>query len=157
MSSIGSLSFACTESIGSRRSRMALGLAIAVAILHIFLVWGYTGFWGDAGRWRHEVERFAHGETLYRDFVWSYPPMALWLLGWTERIFGDSVNVTFAAGAFLTLLISVIYWRYCSALLKPIATVAIVAPLGILLAIGFAQIGGDPLPSGMYTPAAPIG
>ena len=136
---------------------LALALTLAVAALHIALVWGQTTLLGDAGRWRDEVERFIHGETLYRDFVWPFPPLALWVLGWIQRILGDNTLIVFGACAILTLVITVSYWRYCVTLLTDRTTIAIVSVLGMVLAFGYAQIDSDPLPAGMYTPAAPIG
>jgi hypothetical protein len=139
------------------RPDLALALTLTIAAVHIVLVWGETTLLGDGGRWRDEVERFIRGETLYRDFVWPFPPLALWVLGWIQRIWGDNTLVIFGACAILTLLIAVLYWQYCSTLLTDRITIAIVSVVGMTLAFGYAQNESDPLPAGMYTPAAPIG
>src|SRR5262245_46418938 len=84
-----------------RWQRIGLMGTLAVTLMHAALVWGHTGLWGDAGRWKHEISRFIHGETLYRDFSWPYPPMALWVMGWIGRVFGDSVNVFFTVSTIV--------------------------------------------------------
>jgi hypothetical protein len=139
------------------RPDLALALTLAIAAVHIALVWGQTTFGKDAGRWRNEVERFVRGQIPYRDFAWPFPPMSLWVLGWIQKVLGDNTLITFGACAILTLLIAALYWKYCSQLLTDRITIVTVSLLGMVLAFSYAQIESDPLPAGMYTPAAPIG
>src|SRR5215472_11400720 len=127
------------------RPDLALALTLAIATVHIALVWGQTTLLGDGGRWRDEVERFVRGEVLYRDFVWPFPPMALWVLGWIQRSLGDNILVVFGACGALTLLIALLYWRYCSIVFTDHITIVIVSALGLVLAVGYAQIESAPL------------
>ena len=76
---------------------VALLVLLAMCLIHILATWGHTDFWGDAGRWRHEVERFAEAEVLYQDFSWPAPPAAMWILGTIARTFGSDVHVLWVA------------------------------------------------------------
>jgi hypothetical protein len=64
----------------SKSALVTLGLVLSLAVMHSVMVCGYTTvFWGDYGLWVHQVERFACGESLYKDFYFSAPPP--WDLG----------------------------------------------------------------------------
>ncbi len=57
----------------------------------------------------------------------------------------------------LTLLLAVAYFACCSKILNDDPMITWIPPLGVFLALTYGQIGGDPLPSGGYTPAALLG
>ena len=137
--------------------RMIGRLSIALVLLtliHTIAVWGYSGpFSGDTGRWLHEVDRLAQGEVLYRDFIWIFPPLPLWLLGAVGRVFGTTPAVIWVTTSFLCCLIVLAYARYV-ALLIPGRFYTLTVLAGVILA--FAAAKGR-LPLGTYTPAAPIG
>ncbi len=127
------------------------------SLAHVVATWGHIGvFWGDHGRWLHEVERFAQGEMPYRDYSWAFPPLALWLLGVIARIFGSGVNVIWTVTSVICVLIFLTYYRYVS-LLVPHPFVPGTLASGLLLSAAYANRGSAPLPAGMYTPAAPVG
>ena len=84
------------------------------ALIALLLLWGahVAGTWrestvwyGDYGRWLHEIDRFAHGEVLYRDFYWTFPPLGMWVFGSFARIFGAQLDVIRVATVLLSLLI----------------------------------------------------
>jgi len=140
--------------------RWRLGADMLAALLllavHVIAVWGYTGvFWGDIGRWSHEVERFAQGELPYRDFQWHYPPLGLWLEGGIARVIGTDRAQLSAITTGLTLIIALAAVRY-SRLVLGRADVWF-ASVALLLAFAFAQTNGAPLPLGLYSPAAIVG
>ncbi|MFN2399252.1 MAG: hypothetical protein ABR543_11515 [Gemmatimonadaceae bacterium] len=134
-----------------------LWLLIGIALLHTVMTWHHGSiYWGDQGRWLHEVERFAEGETLYRDYAWPFPPLAMWLVGGAAKWFGSGVSVVWSVTAAIYVLIAIAYFRYVTLLVRrPLALY--VAGAGFLLATAYANQGSAPLPTGMYTPAAPIG
>lgn len=112
--------------------------------------------WGDFGRWHDEVKRFAQGESIYKDFTWPYPPLALYLYGWLARAFGNSfltvrlisTGITIAI-AFLVFLIA----RHC----VPKKFLPMVVLASMMMGIGNSNLGGETLGAGMYTPAVPVG
>jgi hypothetical protein len=125
-----------------------------LTLIHTIAVWGYSGpFSGDNGRWLHEVDRLAQGEVLYRDFIWIFPPLPLWLLGAVGRVFGTTPAVIWVTTSLLCCLIVLAYARYV-ALLIPGRFYTLTVLAGVVLA--FAAAKGR-LPLGTYTPAAPIG
>lgn len=64
-------------------------IALLLLTLHTIAVWSHIStFWGDIGRWSHEVERLALGELPYRDFQWHYPPLGLWVEGGLAALIG---------------------------------------------------------------------
>ena len=137
--------------------RTSLAVLLLLCLGHILATWGHIGtFWGDAGVWLHEVDRFARGEVPYRDFTWPYPPLAIWLLGGVARVFGAQTYVVWTVTSVIFVLIFVAFHRYAVALLPPTALLPLVAG-SFLLATGYANFQSAPLPTGMYTPAAPLG
>ncbi|MDZ4673278.1 MAG: hypothetical protein SGI84_02425, partial [Gemmatimonadota bacterium] len=102
-----------------KRIRWDLVVALALVVAHIIAVWGYTGlWWGDIGRWSHEVERFAAGELPYRDFQWHYPPLGLWVEGFAARLVGTDRDPLGAINAVLAILIVLAYVRYARQVAK---------------------------------------
>jgi hypothetical protein len=132
-------------------------MALVLCLLHTFAVWGYTGvWWGDHGRWLHEVDRFASGEIPYRDFYWHFPPLSLWIVGGAARIVGTSLAAvsTITASLMLVLVGSVVAFH--RALRDRHDDWALVG-VSLLFAFAYAFIVGAPLPLGTYVPAALIG
>ena len=71
-----------------------------IAILLLCCLFGYlrwlkldTLVWGDPALWLAQGQRVAAGELPYRDFSWSYPPLAALMLGWTMKVFGVAFTV----------------------------------------------------------------
>ena len=140
------------------RARRNVDLIIALALLaaHAVAVLGYTSlFWGDNGRWLHEVERFAFGELPYRDFQWHYPPLALWVVGTAARLLGtDLAPVFLITSALAGLLVVAVVHYDREALGRSDPWVTAVC---LVFAFAYAQTAGAPLPVGLYSPAALIG
>lgn len=134
----------------------AMMLGLTLLALHALHVWGYTGlFWGDIGRWSHEVERLASGELPYRDFQWHYPPLGLVVEGMLARIVGtDRTPVSFITTGLAAVLV-VAFVKYAREVLGR-ADSALVA-VGLVLAFAFAQTTGAALPLGHYSPAVIVG
>ncbi|MEO6445541.1 MAG: hypothetical protein ABIZ91_19910 [Gemmatimonadaceae bacterium] len=139
-----------------KKVRWDLTAALLLITLHIIAVWGYTGvFWGDIGRWSHEVERLAHGEMPYRDFQWHYPPLGLWLEAMAARVIGtDRAQLSAIASSFAVLIVltSVRYARQVQQ-----RTDAALVAVGLVLALAYAQRIGPPLPMGLYSPGFIVG
>lgn len=130
-----------------------LGLAGA----HTVLAWGYTGtFWGDSGRWLGEIERFAQGEILYRDFHWVFPPLAMWIIGGVARVFGPDLAVIWTVTSVIFLMICFLWIVYTRRLVSGWERPAVLLA-GLLLAAAYANRRAAPIPMGTYTPAALVG
>ena len=131
-------------------------VALLLFALHVIAVWGYIGvFWGDIGRWSHEVERLALGELPYRDFQWHYPPMGLWVEGSLAALIGTEraqLSLITATLAAVTVVASV---RYARSVLGRIDIPLVI--IGVVFALSYAQSNGAPLPLGLYSPAALVG
>ena len=124
---------------------------------HVAGTWRESTVWyGDYGRWLHEIDRFAHGEVFYRDFYWAFPPLGMWVFGSFARIFGAQLDVIRVATVLLSLLIYLGFFFYVTRLLPNDLVLGTVIG-GFLLSSGYAQVLSLPLPMGMYTPAAPLG
>ena len=135
----------------------AVLLGTILALAHLAATWGYTGgFWGDYGLWLHEVDRFAHGETIYRDFYWPHPPLSLWLVGGAARIIGSDLTQIWLVTGGLYVAICATYLVYAGKLLTRSNLILTIAS-GMVLGFVYAGWRGAPLPLGMYTPAAPVG
>lgn len=150
---------AATEGRGAarRQAAVALGALLAVAALHAWLVRGYvSAFWGDSGVLLHQVDRFAHGEMPYRDFMLTAPPFGLWLVGTGARLLGSDLAAVWTLTTAVFFGIGVAYWWYAAALV-PGRHLGAVSVAGLLLAVSFAQLGGQALPLGSYLLAAPVG
>lgn len=131
----------------------AVPVCLALAIVHLVLVWGYVGqFWGDTGRWMHEINRFANGERLYLDFTWPFPPLAMWILGSAVKVVGTGVHQIWLVTSLVYFGIVALLLRYVYVVV-PRDMVLVTAVASLLGAIAYAQVGGDPLPLGMYSPA----
>jgi hypothetical protein len=138
---------------------LLLGLVLGLALLHILGTWGSVAvWWGDTGRWLHEVDRYARGATPYRDFFWPFPPLALWLMGTAGRVFGTSTVVMFSLSSLVFGAVAVALAYYVRAVLpNAVVPQSFVGVTTLFLAIPFSALGGSPLATGTYTPAQPIG
>lgn len=131
-------------------------IVLGLAILHAWAVWGYTGiFWGEHGRWLHAVARFAAGEVPYRDFSYSNPPLALWLVGGLARMTGATYAGITAITTTLYLLTFVVY-VLCVRRLVPDLVLPVTLP-ALLFSVSYSFRHGVSLPAGTDSPAAPIG
>jgi len=139
-----------------RRIGGVLALALGLLVVHTLHVWGYTGnFWGDIGRWSHEVERMASGELPYRDFQWHYPPLGLWVEGALGWVFGtDRTPLSYITFGLAALIVTAFVFYARDVLDRVDAALVAVA---LVLAFGHAQTVGAPLPLGLYSPAALVG
>ena len=72
-----------------------LALILVVAWVFGYLRWLKldTLVWGDPALWLAQGQRVAAGEVPYRDFWWSYPPLAVLMLGWSMKLFGVTFTV----------------------------------------------------------------
>lgn len=132
-------------------------VVLGLASLHAILVWGHVlQFWGDTGRWMHEVDRFAQGERLYLDFTWPFPPLAMWIVGSLARWTGTGVHALWGITAGIYLVMAGFFLTYLR-LVVPRDLAMAVGIASVLGAMAFAQPGGAPLPLGSYTPAALVG
>lgn len=130
---------------------------LGIGVVHAILVWGHVLlFWGDTGRWMHEVDRFAGGEVLYRDFTWPFPPLAMWILGGAARLTGTGVHQLWALTAAVYLITVYLFLRYVVRVV-PRDLALLTGIVGLVGAMGYAQTLGAPLPMGGYAPAAVVG
>jgi len=136
------------------RGDMVVALVLLAA--HTVAIWGYSGlFWGDLGRWSHEVERFALGELPYRDFQWHFPPLAIWLIGGAARVSGTSRDAISVATSSVAVGIVMAFVGFVRRVLGRANSWFTGAAL--LLALSFVQRNGAPLQLGSYSPAISVG
>lgn len=115
--------------------------ALVLLAVHTAFVWGYTGkFWGDVGRWSHEVERFARGEVPYRDFQWHFPPLALWIEGYAARLIGTGRTQLSIIATSISVVIVMAYVCYVREVLRRVDVAIVMA--GLLMALAYVQTGG---------------
>ena len=135
----------------------ALGIALTIALLHSIAAWGHVGaLGGDTMRWLHEVERYAGGERVYLDFIWIFPPLAMWLFGGVARVFGPDLIVIWLLSTLVFLAVVIVFVTYASRMVDRDVLPWVVGA-GLTLAIALAHNLSSPLPVGMYIPAAPVG
>lgn len=108
---------------------------LALCGLFIALRWlKLPSLWDDPARWLFEVYRASRGEIVYRDFMWQFPPLSLWLIGGAFRLFGSTFVVTQivldALGVINVLLLWALARRLLSRWLALATTAAIVCALG---------------------------
>ncbi|MGQ0766543.1 MAG: hypothetical protein ACT4OZ_12850 [Gemmatimonadota bacterium] len=140
----------------ARSRTVVASAALVIVVLHVAVSWGQMPvYWGDSGRWLHEVDRFAGGERLYRDFYWPFPPLAMWIVGGLGRVFGSDLAQIWTITAIVAALIALAWVRYAARLCGDLTLPVVL--IGLPLGITFASIGSAPLSTGMYTPAAPVG
>lgn len=139
---------------------------IAIVVLGVFLAF-YFAFhgirtiyvhylWGDFGWWHDLVRRYVHGEIPYKDFIWPYPPLSLYVYGWVAKAFGDSFLVLRLIPMVITILIAFMVFliaRHC----VPKKVMPLIVVASIIMGTSNSSYGGETLGAGMYTPAAPLG
>jgi len=88
------------ERIAGIATSQAAAIAVILSLSLVFTItsWGKLPslFYTDIGRWLNIVERFANGETAYRDYAWQYGPLPLIVMGSIMRVFGatfDTVQI----------------------------------------------------------------
>jgi hypothetical protein len=116
-----------------------LGVIFLVSCIFGYMRWLKldTLVWGDPALWLIEGQRAAAGEVPYRDFLWSYPPLAVLLLGWTMKLFGVAFAV---AQVFVDLAsLAVVFLGY--ALIRPLLPRFLHLPVMVC----FLAIGGTSL------------
>ncbi len=140
----------------ARSTRLAMLAALAVVLLHAAGVWGHPSlWWGDNGRWLHELDRVAHGAVFYRDIYWAFPPLAMWLLGGLTRIIGSDLIQVWTLTTLVAVGIALAYGAVVARLV-PGRLAALVAATGMVLGAAYSQQASAPLALGMYTPAVPV-
>jgi hypothetical protein len=142
----------------SRRTLVACVVVSALIVLpHLVASPGYTTVpWGDYGRWLHEVERFASGEVLYRDFTWPFPPLAIWIAGGWAKLFGAGLASINTFMALVTITMVAVYIRLVVRKM-PGELAPWVLATSLLLSLALVQRESASLPLGTYSPALPIG
>ena len=112
--------------------------------------------WGDFGWWHEQIRRFAQGETPYKDFVWGYPPFAIYFYGWLAKAFGDSFLVMRLITMTITVLIALTLFLIARQHL-PKKALPILVIASMIMAVANSHYGGETLALGMYTPTIPLG
>ncbi|HUF68083.1 MAG TPA: hypothetical protein VMM79_05465 [Longimicrobiales bacterium] len=133
------------------RHSALLGL-FGLAIIYTLLTFGEASVTTDGGRWHAEIEAFAQGHTLYRDYNWPFPPLSMWLLGSWALVFGAGSLSLVVATTAVFFAIVMVWYMYVRAVARDVP--AVFWPAAFILAVGAAY---GSIPVGMYTPAAPIG
>lgn len=135
---------------------MVLAAVLAVLSVHIVTSWGYLGlYWGDSGRWLYEVDRVAHGASIYRDVYWAFPPLGMWLVGGAARVVGSDLTQIWSITAAIAVLLGVAYALFVARLL-PLQLAVPAGVTGMALGAIYASNSSPPLVSGMYSPAVPV-
>jgi hypothetical protein len=139
-----------------RSRRRALVVMLVLLVLHIWAVWGHTSsIWSDHGRWLYDIERYAAGQLPYRDFDWSQPPLAMWVLGSLARVAGTDLTAVTAIMSAVAVLLFVTYLLVCSRIATGSALPATLT--GLVFATAYANRFGPPLPLGTASPSGPFG
>ncbi len=136
---------------------ITIGLLL-LATLHVLQVWGTWGFyWGDPGQVLGQLERVAHGQTLYRDVVVFSPPLGYWLIGLAARFVGTEPAQISLITSVLFLAVVFAWWSWLRRLVRDDMLGAAVAVPALALAAALALSQGVALPLGSYAPGAPAG
>lgn len=127
--------------------RVATAILLVLGLLHAWASWGYAGaMWTSHGAWLHALERYASGEAPYRDFAWSYPPLALWMVGGIARITGAGLTAVSLTTIALYLGILAVFFQIVQRLTREVSVPVIITSL--LFATAYACSSGVPLPLG---------
>ncbi len=151
------LAFESANGAGTRRATIVVLLGVlAVLTVHILTSWGYVGlYWGDSGRWLYEVDRVAHGASIYRDVYWGFPPLGMWIVGSAARLVGSDLTQVWTIMAMIAVLLGIAYALVVARLL-PLHLALPAGVTGMALGAIYASNGSAPLVSGMYSPAVPV-
>ena len=149
--------FESTNAVGTRRATIVVLVGVlAVLTVHILTSWGYVGlYWGDSGRWLYEVDRVAHGASIYRDVYWGFPPLGMWLVGGAARLVGSDLAQVWSIMAVIAVLLGIAYALVVTRLL-PLQLALPAGVTGMALGAIYASNSSPPLVSGMYSPAVPV-
>ena len=109
------------------------------------------GCWGDPARWILEAYRASRGEVMYRDFMWPYLPLPLWVAGAVIRLFGRSFQSLQVFVSVLSMTIVLLSHRLARLYLT--RRWAFVAALFVLLIGGGERLAFALFSLKIYTPA----
>ncbi len=140
------------STIGSKQTMwMPMILFAASFVFYLWLVWERVpGILGDQGWFLQVSRRVAAGEILYRDVLWSYGPLPVYLMSWLMQHGNQDIIYFSLLHIFTATFATVGLYGLHRYQLKPV-TAAISA--GIVLLVG--GTAGPFLFS--YTPGIPIG
>jgi hypothetical protein len=137
--------------------RWTVAALLLVATVHVVASWGHvTVYWGDYGKWLHEVERVAAGERLYSDVYWPQLPAAAWLLGAWGRLFGTDLAAMWSA-TVLTFFVGVLGFARFVRATGPHEGGFLLVLSAAVLAWAVGNIESAPLAMGAYTPSSALG
>lgn len=139
------------------RNGVAMCVVVTACAVASAATWGrFSGLTGgDPVRWLFEASRFAGGEVPYRDFMWMYPPLAVYLFGWTFSVFGSTFAVAHVLVCVISTLITIV--TYAAAREMYGATIAAVVSVALVL-FGVSTFGVFNLFSlDIYSPAVLAG
>ncbi len=140
----------------ARSRRRALVVMLVLLVLHIWAVWGHaSSIWSEHGRWLYDLQRYAMGQVPYRDFDWSQPPMAIWVVGGLAGLAGTDLAQITAVTSAVAVLLFVTYLLVCSRTATGSALPATLT--GLFFAAAYANRYGPPLPLGTGNPSGPVG
>lgn len=105
----------------------------------------------DWGRWLFEASRCAAGETPYRDFMWPYPPLSIYLFGLAFYLYGSSFGVANALLCLTGTSVAVALYLVAREIYGRQAGLALALALVFLAANGHYEFSLFSLD--MYTPA----
>ena len=93
---------------------------LAVCVVASAARWLRLGtFWGDAGRWMYEAYRSSAGEHVYAEYMWTYPPLSLWVVAGAFRMFGATFLTAQVVLSIVSTVSVVLMWYAARRLLRP--------------------------------------
>ncbi len=114
------------------QAALLLSICIFFSVLH----WGkMSSLWGDQARWLFEAYRAASGEVVYRDFMWQFPPLSLWLMSAAFQLFGGTFEVALIVLDVLGLCLVGLMWLIARRLVS--SWLAWVTVIAFTCAVGF--------------------
>lgn len=132
-----------SQQIRSRGLSVAADVSVIVAISVAISIFQWLKLdnlvYGDSVRWLLEAYRQAHGEVVYRDFSFPYPPLGLWVVAWMFQLFGSSFAVAQLTLDVLSCALCLVCWMLARRLL-PRRTALVVV---VLMALGGASNIGN--------------
>jgi hypothetical protein len=141
----------------ARQSQRRALVALAVLLgFYLWATWGYVGsFYGEASAWLHEVDRYAAGETPYRDFTWQFPPLSMWVVGGIARVLGTSLLSLNLITSCILVLLYLAFHRLVAKVAPGVGASALVT--AFVFASAYAARFSPPLSVGGAAPAGPLG
>lgn len=139
-----------------RSHRRALMVLLALLAFHVWATWGYVAsFYSETSTWLHEVERFASGQTPYRDFTWPYPPFAIWVVGGVARVLGSGLTAMTLVTSAIVVLLYLVLQRLVAKVAPGVGASAVVT--AFVFSSAYAARFSPPLTVGGYAPPGPLG